>query len=151
MAELEQLRDLVAQLQVENRLLRDAAPGANAASTSDSTPQSLPSSAPVIERLVYVPRDRKCPMFRGKTGLSIVDWVEEVQSCMRARHLFGADQALFIYDHLEGEAREEIKYRPKEEREDPDKILDILQELYGCSKSYVSLQEEFFFKKATGG
>jgi len=52
-------------------------------------------------------------MFRGKTGLSINEWAEEVQACKRARHLSRADQALFIYDHLESEAREEIKYRPK--------------------------------------
>lgn len=110
-----------------------------------------PADAPVTERLVYVPRDRKCPMFRGRTGLSITEWVEEVQVCMRARHLSRADKALFIYDHLEGEAREEIKYRSRGEREDPDAILTILQELYGCSKSYISLQEDFFSRKQQDG
>ena len=147
MEELNQLKDLVAQLQAENQRLRerDAASGSSA-STSDSVcPPS--SSATVIERLVHVPRDRKCPMFRGRTGLSIAEWVEEVQMCMRARHLSRGDQALFIFDHLEGEAREEIKYRPREERENPDKILDILKELYGCFKSYISLQEDFFSRK----
>lgn len=148
MDELNQLKDLVAQLQVENQLLRekDVAPGTSAASSDSAAP--LPSSsAPVVERPFYIPRDRKCPMFRGRTGLSINEWVEEVQACMRARHLYRGDQALFIYDHLENEAREEIKYRSREERGDPDQILAILQELYGCSKSYVSLQEEFFSRK----
>lgn len=151
--ELNQLKELVAQLQAENRLLREreAAPSPGAASVNDSSNQPPFSNAPLVERLVYVPRDRKCPMFRGRTGLSISEWLEEVKACMHVRHLSSADRALFIYDHLDGEAREEIKYRPREEREDPDKVLDILQELYGCSKSYVSLQEDFFSRKQQEG
>ena len=152
MEELSQLKDLVAQLQAENRLLReqDAAPGTSAASNDSAAPPP-PSSAPVVERLFYVPRDRKCPMFRGRTGLSINEWAEEIQACMRARHLSRADQALFVYDHLESDAREEIKYRSLEERGDPEKILAILRELYGCSKSYISLQEDFFSRKQQDG
>lgn len=49
-----------------------------------------------------------------------------------------SDQAFFLFDHLEGEACEEIKYRPCEERADPAKIIEVLQELY------VALQEAFF-------
>ncbi|KAI4905570.1 hypothetical protein NFI96_009239, partial [Prochilodus magdalenae] len=81
----------------------------------------------VTERLVYIPRDRKCPMFRGKSGIGINEWVEEVQACMRARYLSPADQAFFLFDHLEGEAREEIKYRSSAERGDPDKHLARLE------------------------
>lgn len=50
MDELNQLKDLVAQLQVENQLLRekDVAPGTSAASSDSAAP--LPSSsAPVVE------------------------------------------------------------------------------------------------------
>lgn len=109
----EQLRDLVLQLRAEKeRLLQER-----------STPQPIPNpdplapgppgptpAAPVTERLVVLPRERKCPMFNGKTGIGILEWTEEVQACMRARHLSTADKALFIFDHLEGEAKEEIKY-----------------------------------------
>lgn len=151
MEELNQLKDLVAQLQAENQRLREREPASGSAASSDSVVQPTISNATVIERLVHVPRDRKCPMFRGRSGLSIAEWVEEVQMCMRARHLSRADKALFIFDHLEGEAREEIKYRPREERENPDKILDILKELYGCFKSYISLQEDFFSRKQQDG
>ena len=90
-------------------------------------------------------------MFRGRTGVSIVEWVEEVQACIHSRHLSSAEKALFIYDHLEGEAREEIKYRSQEERENPERILSILQELYGCTRSYVSLQEDFYSRKQQEG
>ena len=52
---------------------------------------------------------------------------------------------------MEGEAREEFKYRHREEREDSDQTIAILQELYGCSKSYISLQEGFFSRKQNEG
>lgn len=171
---MEQLRELVNQLQAENERLREAAvatvtPAASTSSQEGSTatapgPASATNSAgssdPVAssnatstmtERLVYVPRERKCPMFRGRTGISLVEWLEEIQSCIRVRRLPKTEQAFYIYDHLEGEAREEIKYRPRGEREDPDKVLEILQELYGCADSYISLQERFFSRKQQEG
>ncbi|KAL3967482.1 carboxypeptidase B2 [Sarotherodon galilaeus] len=153
--ELTQLRDLVAQLQAENRRMRQERgseqPGTSAAATASSNNGHSAVSAPATERLIYIPRERKCPWFNGKTGIGIAEWVEEVQACLRVRHLSPADQALFIYDHLEGEPREEIKYRLPEEKDDPEKILTILQELYGCTKSYVSLQEEFFSRRQQEG
>lgn len=47
-------------------------------------------------------------MFR--TGLNILERVEEVKACLNAHHLSWSNQALFIYDNLEGEARQEITY-----------------------------------------
>ncbi|KAK0141094.1 hypothetical protein N1851_021896 [Merluccius polli] len=80
-------------------------------------------------RLFCLPRERKCPLFRGTTGIP----------------------AYLIYDHLEGEAKDEIRYRPRADREDPERILTILQDLYGCSKPYVSLQQSFFSRKQLEG
>lgn len=54
----------------------------------------LPVSTPLTERLILVPRDRKCPIFRGRTGVGLAEWIEE--ACMRARHLGGCDQAFFF-------------------------------------------------------
>lgn len=71
-------------------------------------------------------------MFRGGTGLSIFEWVEEVQACISGCPLSLAEKELFIYDHLEGKVREEIKYRPQEEKEDPENFLSVLEELHGC-------------------
>lgn len=70
---------------------------------------------------------------------------------MRICNLSLADQAFFLFEHLEGEAREEIKYRPEIEKNDPIKIISALREVYGCSEMYVALQEAFFFSEAAGG
>lgn len=40
-----------------------------------------------------------------------MDWIEEVRPCVRASHLSPIDQAYFVYDHLEGEAKVEKRYR----------------------------------------
>lgn len=154
---MQELRDLVAQLRADNERLRQeqaaAVPGPSSAPPTSSTPTAAPSisSVPVPERLVFVPRDRKCPMFRGKSGIGLTEWLEEVQACMRARHLSTTDQAFFLFDHLEGEAREEIKYRSSEERGDPSKVIAVLQELYGCCESYVALQAAFFSRRQQDG
>lgn len=149
--ELQGLRDQVAQLTAENERLRSerAASGSSTGARSSAGPAAPTTS--VTDRLLYIPRDRKCPMFRGHTGISLSEWLEEVEACMRARHLSQADQAYFMYDHLEGEARNEIRYRSNEERRDPDKLISILQNLYGCTDSYVALQEAFFSRKQQEG
>lgn len=157
--ELQELQDLVAQLRADNERLRQeqtqiVIPGPSTAPISTTLPsgaqQSAGASAPSTERFVFVPRDRKCPKFSGRPGITINEWVEEAQACMRVRHLSRADQAFFLFDHLEGEARDEIRYRSETERGDPDKIIRALKELYGCSLSYVALQQAFFFQEAAG-
>ena len=164
--ELEALRDELGQLKAAYEYLRQ-----ERAESQAATSTAMPGSAKgpfdsedgtgnvsrltpvnvVTERLVYVPKERKCPVFRGKHGIGIIEWEEEARACMRARHLTTLDQAFFLYDHLEGEAKDEIKYRPREEKEDPEKIIEILQELYGCSQSYIALQENFFSRRQQEG
>ena len=152
--ELAQLRELVLQLKVDNEKLRQERSTAGPSPVNPPSGDALrtyPVNPPATERLVFVPRDRKCPSFSGKSGISVYEWVEEAQACMRARHLTTIDQAFFLFDHLVGEARDEIKFRTNAERKDPDRFIAILRELYGCSKSYVALQEAFFSRKQQEG
>lgn len=58
-----------------------------------------------------------------ETGLN--ERVDQVHVSIWARHLNPINQAHFIYDHLEGEAKNEIRYRPR-----ADKRTQTLQE--GC-------------------
>lgn len=91
-----------------------------------STSMAAEGIRTATERLVLIPRDRKCLMFRSNSGMNIDEWVEEAHACMRARHLAPVDQAFFLVDHLEGEARDEIKYCSDAERGDPEIIIKIL-------------------------
>uniref|UniRef100_H3A9F5 Gypsy retrotransposon integrase-like protein 1 n=1 Tax=Latimeria chalumnae TaxID=7897 RepID=H3A9F5_LATCH len=98
------------------------------------------------ERIVYISREKKIRKFLGRPlsekGPQIDDWVEEVQNIFRAKHMSQTEQVDFIYEHLEGNACEEIRYHPKEDRSDPDRILKILQEVYGDSHSFAKLQKQ---------
>ena len=148
--EQQDLQDLVIQLRAQNEQLaqelsaaRPPPPSSISGSPVPSGSAGRPTAAP--EHLLYMPGERKCPMFSGNVGMGIVEWVEEVRANMRFRHLAPIDQAYFTYDHFAGSAKDEIKYRPKQDREDPEKVLSILQEVYGCSLSYVALQKDFFF------
>lgn len=155
---MQQLREMIAQLKADNERLRQEQTAPQMSSSTSlpapSAANSIPTvgtSASVTERLVVIPRERKCPMFNGRTGVGLEEWTEEIQACMRARHIAEADKAFFIFDHLEGEAKKEIKYRPSVERGDPDKVLAILKELYGLSQSYVTLQQAFFSRQQQEG
>lgn len=159
--ELQELRDLVAQLQVDNERLRQQWALAAQDPNIIPAPPNLPSAVNVAsngaaavsiaERMVFIPRERTCPIFSGKSGQRLSEWLEEAQASIRVRHLAANDQADFLYDHLEGEARDEIKYRPSVDRRDPARIIAILRELYGCTDSYVVLQEAFFSRKQQEG
>ncbi|XP_067270823.1 uncharacterized protein [Pseudorasbora parva] len=157
--ELQEMRDLVAQLRADNERLRQeqavvepADPGAASTSTAPPiTPRSADPGASVVERFVFVPRDRRCPNFNGRLGIRIDEWVEEARACMRLRNMTPAEQAFFLYDHLEGEARDEIKYRSNADKSDPDKIVAALREVYGCVESYITLQETFFSRRQQEG
>lgn len=151
--ELLTLREDVQRLRVANEQLSqgrgtvNSATGASeTASSSNVAPPNLSAQQPISERLVYVQRERKCPFFSGlksKSDLPIYDWIENVESCWRGRNMSSREKALFLYDHLEGEAKAEIRFRSLTERENPDTILRILKELYGSSSSFVSLQRRF--------
>ncbi|XP_056317983.1 uncharacterized protein LOC130232232 [Danio aesculapii] len=154
--ELRELRELVTQLKADNERLRQeqvpaAVPGPSNISIPVSDPPLIDAGPSSTERFVFVPRDRRCPKFSGRSGVDINEWVEEAEACMRLRHLSSADQAFFLFDHLEGEAREEIRYRPQSEREDPKRVIQVLRDLYGCTKSYVALQESFFSRRQQEG
>lgn len=155
--ELQRLREQVSQLRADNeRLLQDGAQanvGASGSNVGPGTPRGVSAGTVSFsnDRILVMSRDRKCPLFNGKTGPSLDEWKEEIEAGMRARHLAARDQAFFIFDHLEGEAKSEIKFRTAEDREDPARIFAILQEMYGCSRPYVMLQQAFFSRRQEAG
>lgn len=154
--QLKALTERIQQLQADNERLRasSAAEGlAGASSVGEGSTESTAAPASVTrerpERYVYLPRERKCPRFSGKS--TDILFVEEARRSLEVCHMSRAEQALFLYDLLDGEAKNEIRFRPSSDRVDPEKILQILTEIYGCSQSFVSLQKQFFQRKQQEG
>lgn len=122
----EQLRALtehVQQLQADNDRLRATEGASISASTTEVARGSNISDIHnnVFECYVYMPRERKCPKFLGKysTVLTVEDWVEEVCRSLESHHIFPAEPLLFIYDHLQGKAKRELKFCSLSDRNDP--------------------------------
>lgn len=96
---MQQLRDLVAQLKADNGRLCQERSEVQASSSVvlselndrgaglDTGPRSSSNGNSVVkERLIYVLRERKCPVFEGCTEIPLTDWLEEVKTSMRVRH-----------------------------------------------------------------
>ncbi|ESP03488.1 hypothetical protein LOTGIDRAFT_171426 [Lottia gigantea] len=85
-----------------------------------NSPFSLPStsnttSSSATKSVVYIDRTREPKKFEGilKTSgdLTVHEWIEDIQGYVSTLNLTGEDEARFIYSHLEGDAKEEVKLR----------------------------------------
>lgn len=140
--ELVDLREQIQHLQAQNEQLRRGHPPSSSSAPNQTTPASTDanSSSPVsFSRVLYVPRERKCPRFYGNmdSTITIENWTEEAKVCIDGRGWFDKEKVMFLLDHLGGEARMEIKLRPLANRQTPESVFDILRDLYGRKQTFV--------------
>ena len=101
---------------------------------------------PSVERVMYIPRVKEST-FTGKGGVTVLDWVDEIKPILHTSRMSPVKQANFIYEHLGGEARDEIRYRSGLVMENPDCVLKILHAQFGCTDSPVALMSNFLSRK----
>lgn len=73
-----------------------------------------------------MPRERKCPRFSGKRSheeVSVEEWVDEVRRSLAVGPVPKTEQALIVYDLLDGKAKAEVKFCPSSDRDDHEKIF----------------------------
>lgn len=70
--------------------------------------------------------------------------VEEFQRVLKSRPTNIEEQVDFLISHLEGPAKEEIRYRPSSKKNTPQKILVILKEAFGERATTSELMAEFY-------
>ena len=95
-------------------------------------------------KTVYVQRERTIPKFIGY-NMDIEDWIEEVQYA--ARGTTAEQGADLIYQHLTGNARDEIKYLDGNVRQEPLQMIRILREAFGDKENAMKLQKKFLDRK----
>ena len=145
--ELEVLREQVRRLTQGRE--REPSLTAGAEGPGDGGPAVLEAVTPhthTMTRLVHVARDRPCPSFSGGPGedtLSVEAWITEVRHCWEGRVWTVAEQAIFILDHLTGNAKAEVEFHPESERNSPDKLFALLLEHFRSSQSYVHPLAQF--------
>lgn len=114
------LTELVQQLQAENNRLKDRgnetvnveAPGPAGHAAANNFGSDLAGWV-----YMYAPRERKCPRFSGdivQDGLTVEDWVEEAKKPLSVQHASLVEQATFLCDLLDGEAKQEVKFSSPE-------------------------------------
>nr|XP_021323533.1 uncharacterized protein LOC101885583 [Danio rerio]XP_021323535.1 uncharacterized protein LOC101885583 [Danio rerio]XP_021323536.1 uncharacterized protein LOC101885583 [Danio rerio] len=152
--ELMDLRERVQSLQAQNEELMRLRPP----SSSDAPSQPHPSvsndpSSVSFNRMLYVPRERKCPRFYGNmdSNLSIEDWIDEAKVCIEGRGWADKEKVVFLLDHLGGEARMEVKLHPPVTRQTPESVFEVLKDLYVGKQTFVQLQQRFYERKQKEG
>ena len=94
---------------------------------------------------------RRLSHYSGEGGISLEDWQVEARAALRAQRLEGQDAADFLRAHLEGGARNEVKYAPAEDRADADGVFEILNEAFGERLSYTQLMDLFVHRHQKDG
>ena len=81
----------------------------------------------VRPRLVYM-QAKKLKVYNGDSNLE--DWLREARALLRAQALEGQKAVDFLVPHLEGPAKEEIRFH-KSELSDSEAVFKALQEVFG--------------------
>ena len=94
---------------------------------------------------LLMPAQKKIKSFSGRDQeFTVEDFLYDIQAAISVRSLSDEDKTHFIFQHLEGPAREEVKLRPFSERKTVSQICQILQETFGVKSTGVHLQRLFF-------
>lgn len=99
------------------------------------------------QKVVLTPKQRKLEKYSGRTDgaySSVYEIVEEFQRVLKSRPTNIEEQVDFLISHLEGPAKEEIRYRPSSEKDTPQKILVILKEAFGERATTSELMAKFY-------
>ena len=102
------------------------------------------------QKIVVLPCERRLKKFSGQKTegqQTVEDFVEELRAAMQAREMAKGEKLDFIKSHLEGPAKEEVRLFPKEDRENPDRLLEILLDSFGERRSLPQLLKLFYERK----
>ena len=82
---------------------------------------------------------QKLRMFSGRTS-ELHYWIEEAQNMLPS--ISSAER--FLIAHLDGPAREEVRYAPSDEKDCIDKIFTLLVSTFGETRSNAQLKRELY-------
>lgn len=115
---------------------------------------ATPSVSGPKQKVVVLPRERRLGKFTGRktdTDQTVEDFIDDVRAVFNAREMSPGEQADFIKSHLEGPAKEEIRIYPSKDREDPQRLMEILHTAFGEKRSLPQLLKSFYERKQKDG
>jgi hypothetical protein len=104
------------------------------------------AAQPVIR--VTVPREKKLRRYAGGTDDKVLEgWIADAQRAVAASAFSDQEAVNFLFDCLEGAARDEIRLRQADEWGTPDMLFDVLREVFGEKLTKTQLMQRFFARK----
>ena len=125
-ADVQEMKDRLAEL--ENLVQQAGLGGAQ------------PPVQPPTPRCVYV--TKKLRSFDGKSR-DVTNWVLEARGVLHDTGHTGKEAATFLKIHLEGAAEKELRILSPLEREDPEKILNLLEKQFGEKEKASKIVSDF--------
>lgn len=105
-----------------------------------------PQPVPVIK--VMAPREKKLRKYAGgRDDKLLEDWISDAQRAVSAQKLTDREAVDFLYHNLEGVARDEIRLRPSEDWDKPDKVYAILRDVFSEKLTKTQLLQKFFGRR----
>lgn len=101
--------------------------------------QEMKGKAPV-----FVTRERKMDKFKGDEKDKVEEWTANILSYVNGRFQSTIEKSEFIFEHLEGNAKAEVKFRVVPSKSTPEEIIQILRDVFEDKDSVTQLQQKFF-------
>jgi hypothetical protein len=102
---------------------------------------------------VYVVREKKLSKLSGipkkDTDLLVSDWIDDAKEHLNTISNKKV-KVEFLMEHISGAAKDELRVRPKQEKDTTKKILNLIRILYDEIESISQLQQTFFQRNQKG-
>ncbi|XP_062593160.1 uncharacterized protein LOC134254638 [Saccostrea cucullata] len=102
---------------------------------------------PKPNKTVYVAREKKIARLCGRpvkeSDPDVAEWLDDARQHLKV--IDDEDAKIdFLMDNLGGQAKDEIRLRPRMERNTSDKILDIIKDVFASTETLGALQQQFY-------
>ena len=101
-----------------------------------------------VKKMVYT-KDGKFGKLNKDTD--VCEWIEDMGDFVKNRFSDECEKVRFILDHLERDARTEVRFRAHIDKATASEVLQILNDLYGLTDTLVWLQQQFYCRNQVSG
>jgi hypothetical protein len=102
---------------------------------------------------VYVAREKKLSKLSGipkkDTGPLVSDWINDAKERLNTINNEKV-KVEFLMEHISGAAKDELRVRPKQEKDTAEKILNLIHILYDEIESISQIQQTFVQRNQRG-
>ena len=106
------------------------------------------TAAPATPHYVTIKKDPKCPVFGIDKGLNAEDWLIDIKEIFLENVMTDSEKVSFIRSHMNNSVFSEIRCRLRgNDYKDPDKILEIFENIYCSVITVDELNVELYTRK----